>query len=425
LGFAALPAIALAGGIAPLVAEETGDPISQLGQRSADDRWKDARKDWLPFGLSRRARRQERKNAAEITQPPEEPAGTAILDAPAHEQPLSLSARKANRSRTGVAAIRASRSHDREEELSHEPPVESTPAAPVSMENLRVHQPTIGPPETAPPPAFETSAAPMVAAEAIPQKVIAPKHRGMAVGAGSTRQLQLAQAGSGAPERMIAPVRVTQLPPLPESEPTVADPPPGPDAQKTILPEPEAKPNDRPLPRSEQIEMPREPLTGAPLKLRKITEIQPYRNYSPEGTADRLCPPGPGSAEASSPPRCPEEQELPLFGSIDRNFIDINYCWEASNLFHRPLYFEDVPLERYGHTYPFAIQPFVSLGKFGTQLVGLPYQMALDPPCSRQYALGYYRPGECAPYLCYQIPLNARAAVMSAGVYTGIAFLFP
>jgi len=58
-------------------------------------------------------------------------------------------------------------------------------------------------------------------------------------------------------------------------------------------------------------------------------------------------------------------------------------------------------------------------------LIGLPYQMALDPPCKEVYPLGYYRPGEPAPKLFYQIPLNAKAAACSAVFYTGVGVILP
>ena len=102
----------------------------------------------------------------------------------------------------------------------------------------------------------------------------------------------------------------------------------------------------------------------------------------------------------------------------------MHYCWEPTNLYHNPIYFEDVPLERYGHTRHYLIQPFFSGAKFAVQLLGLPYQMTIYPVCSRQYSLGYYRPGECAPYKYYQIPLNAEAALVEAGVISGGYFLF-
>ena len=99
--------------------------------------------------------------------------------------------------------------------------------------------------------------------------------------------------------------------------------------------------------------------------------------------------------------------------------------WAPTNLYHYPLYFEDPSLERYGHTYHPVVQPFASAGRFATQLVGLPYQMTLRPVHSREYALGYYRPGECAPKKHYQIPFNEEAAIMQAAAMAGFFLIFP
>lgn len=108
-----------------------------------------------------------------------------------------------------------------------------------------------------------------------------------------------------------------------------------------------------------------------------------------------------------------------------RIFPDTAMTWEPTNYYHYPLYFEDATLERYGHTYPFLIQPFVSGAKFTGQLLALPYQMTLDPITTPKYALGWYRPGECAPKLKYQIPWNAQAAAVEAATVTGLIFLIP
>ena len=109
----------------------------------------------------------------------------------------------------------------------------------------------------------------------------------------------------------------------------------------------------------------------------------------------------------------------------ERSFPQIRLAWEASNFCYQPLYFSDPALERYGHTHHPLIQPLASLGRFGTQAVFLPYQMAITPPCSFESPLGYYRPGECAPKLHYQVPLNAEAAVVEAAVVTGLFFVIP
>ena len=109
----------------------------------------------------------------------------------------------------------------------------------------------------------------------------------------------------------------------------------------------------------------------------------------------------------------------------ERSFPQIQLAWEASNFCYHPLYFSDPALERYGHTHHPLIQPLASLGRFGTQALFLPYQMVITPPCSYESPLGYYRPGECAPKLHYQVPLNAEAAVVEAAVVTGLFFVIP
>ena len=98
-----------------------------------------------------------------------------------------------------------------------------------------------------------------------------------------------------------------------------------------------------------------------------------------------------------------------------------NVHWAASDLNHHPLYFEDPALERYGHTHNKWLQPFVSSGRFVGQTVGLPYQMAMDPPWTSRSTLGWYRPGECAPRLKYRIPVNGKGT--SAEVISIVALL--
>jgi hypothetical protein len=186
---------------------------------------------------------------------------------------------------------------------------------------------------------------------------------------------------------------------------------------------------------------------------RKMSDILPYDSYEPDAeTAAKdqcfnLCPRPKGGdcpdcqepdpegrpQEGRVCPDCPWEQDLRRVGRaagepdnpvVPRNFAHVHYCWEPTNLYHNPIYFEDVPLERYGHTRHYLIQPFFSGAKFAAQFVGLPYQMTIYPLCSRQYSLGYYRPGECAPYKYYQVPWNTEAALVEAGVVTGSYFLF-
>ena len=108
-----------------------------------------------------------------------------------------------------------------------------------------------------------------------------------------------------------------------------------------------------------------------------------------------------------------------------RNWTSITFTWKASGLCHKPLYFEEVQLERYGHSAGPAKQTFLSGAHFFGSIFFLPYKIGLNPPNECQYALGYYRPGNCAPWLLHAVPLNSRAARMQLGAITGGIGIIP
>jgi len=108
-----------------------------------------------------------------------------------------------------------------------------------------------------------------------------------------------------------------------------------------------------------------------------------------------------------------------------RQWPQITYMWKAAGLCHKPLYFEQVQLERYGHSWGPYTQPIMSGIHFFGTLPILPYKMGLRTPNECVYTLGYYRPGNCAPYLVGGFPFTWRAAAFEAGAATGMSFIFP
>jgi hypothetical protein len=143
----------------------------------------------------------------------------------------------------------------------------------------------------------------------------------------------------------------------------------------------------------------------SPKDLKRISEISP--NITPsEGELPRDCPLG-------------DEVFRP------RSFSPIPYPWTASALCHKPLYFEDVQLERYGHMAGPWLQPFASGVNFFLTVPILPYKMGLETPNECMYTLGYYRPGDCAPYLFDPIPLSVRGAFFEVGAWAGACAAFP
>ncbi len=82
-----------------------------------------------------------------------------------------------------------------------------------------------------------------------------------------------------------------------------------------------------------------------------------------------------------------------------RAFSPTTFTWKATGVCHRPLYFEDVQLERYGHSWNPVVQPFMSAAHFFISIPLLPYKMGLNPPNECIYTLGYYRPEQFVPLM--------------------------
>ena len=121
----------------------------------------------------------------------------------------------------------------------------------------------------------------------------------------------------------------------------------------------------------------------------------------------------------------PSECRLDDVALAARNWTPITMTWKASALCHKPLYFQEEQLERYGHTTGPIFQPVVSGAHFFANIALLPYNMGIHPMSECQYALGYYRPGSCAPWMIPPFPLSARGALAETGVILGGFYLIP
>lgn len=121
----------------------------------------------------------------------------------------------------------------------------------------------------------------------------------------------------------------------------------------------------------------------------------------------------------------PTECLLEQVAFTPRRWKPTTVVWAASNLCHKPLYFEEVNLERYGHTAGPVLQPVLSSAHFFANIAVLPYKMGVHSPHECQYALGYYRPGNCAPWIIPPVPLSLKGAWYQAAAVTGTALLVP
>ena len=101
------------------------------------------------------------------------------------------------------------------------------------------------------------------------------------------------------------------------------------------------------------------------------------------------------------------------------------YYWDAPCLCYRPLYFEEINLERHGYGCCACIQPAISAAHFFGTIPALPYCMAEHCPCGCEYTLGHYRPGSCPPWRHHWPSCKPIAAAAEAGVVTGLIFAIP
>jgi hypothetical protein len=108
-----------------------------------------------------------------------------------------------------------------------------------------------------------------------------------------------------------------------------------------------------------------------------------------------------------------------------RRFASTTFTWKAAGYCHKPLYFEDWQLERYGHSHGPLADPFFSAAHFFTTLPVLPYKMGVELPWECVYPLGYYRPGSCAPWTVPAVPISWRGMAVQAATVTGAVFLLP
>jgi len=146
---------------------------------------------------------------------------------------------------------------------------------------------------------------------------------------------------------------------------------------------------------------------SSPEDFRPVTDIS--TNITPEGEL---------------PDECPLTDKI-FDLEVPRPWCPLTFTWKASGLCHKPLYFEQVHLERYGHSWGPYLQPFVSGAHFFLTVPILPYKMGLYPPGECMYTLGYYRPGNCAPYMLDPIPLSVRAGLAQAGAWLGGIYVIP
>lgn len=101
------------------------------------------------------------------------------------------------------------------------------------------------------------------------------------------------------------------------------------------------------------------------------------------------------------------------------------YFWQSPAFRHRPLYFEDTHLERFGMVrYP-AFRPIVSGAHFFGSLVALPYHATIVPPCHHVSTPNHY--GYTVSSVASQATpgRHLSAAAVQTATIAGLILLIP
>jgi hypothetical protein len=132
--------------------------------------------------------------------------------------------------------------------------------------------------------------------------------------------------------------------------------------------------------------------TSGSLELRPIGELGVNIAIQPLDNRGRKLLMPPDVAAKSSPAAAVPD--------VPRPWPILDYYWKATELCHRPLYFEEINLERYGHSLRCG-QPLISAVHFYGTVAAMPVKLVLEPPCQCVYTLGHFRPGSCVPFEVY------------------------
>jgi hypothetical protein len=122
--------------------------------------------------------------------------------------------------------------------------------------------------------------------------------------------------------------------------------------------------------------------------------------------------------------RFSREGEVEHRMGTSRDHAESLMMWEAPGVCHRPLYFEEVNLERHGYKVPI-LQPALSMAHFFGRIPALPYMIASERHHRCTYTLGHYRPGDYAPYSLYLPRFSVGGSALETVAVAGILFAFP
>ena len=103
---------------------------------------------------------------------------------------------------------------------------------------------------------------------------------------------------------------------------------------------------------------------------------------------------------------------------------DIFCSYTPWTICYRPLYFEDIKLERYGANVGY-LQTGLSGARFFSTIAALPYKMTVRPPRSCQCSNGFSRPGDCPLPGYGHREFRWDASLVEAAAVAAVVYILP
>lgn len=103
---------------------------------------------------------------------------------------------------------------------------------------------------------------------------------------------------------------------------------------------------------------------------------------------------------------------------------DIFCSYTPWTICYRPLYFEDIKLERYGANVGY-LQTGLSGAQFFSTIAGLPYKMTVRPPRTCQCSNGFSRPGDCPLPGYGHREFRWDASLVEAAAVAAVVYILP
>ncbi len=121
----------------------------------------------------------------------------------------------------------------------------------------------------------------------------------------------------------------------------------------------------------------------------------------------------------------PHECGIGAEAFVPRRWPEPTYTWKAAATCHKPLYFEQVAPERYGHTWGPVLEPIIEGAHFFVTIPLCPTKWAWNCPTSASIRWAITARAIAHLFMLDPLPLSVRGALFEGAAVTGAVLLVP